>query len=381
MLNRFFFARRHSKKRYNKVKQLFSLAPFRGKGWEKGLFGAALLLLFSCGPSGDRCELDGRFLKMNQGEFRVYSPDGSITGVDTIHVSGGRFEYEMECKREGTIVIVLPNFTELPVFVAPGKTIKLRADATSIKDIEIKGTEENKLMTEWRNEFGAASTQEQQRHAEQFIRQNPASQVSCWLLYKCFVAQQEPDYKKIEQLTAIVTKANPGAMAWWTGNASTRTLPTQTRLATFNATDVYGRSVSSADYMSGYTLIMAWATVSFDSQSFNRQVKSIYSSGATADNGAYAAVGGIAALPETTAQAAKFKALSVCLDPSKEEAKKTLHNDSLPWPTICDGQMWQSSLVKKLGFTTLPDNILLKDGKVVARHLKFDELRKKLEGK
>lgn len=342
------------------------------------LFLLSLTLLLACGPSGDRCELDGRFLKMNQGEFRVYSPDGSIVGVDTIRVSGGRFEYEMECKREGTIVIVLPNFTELPVFVAPGKAIELRADATNISAIEIKGTDANKQMTEWRSQYGSASMKEQQRQAEKFIRENPSSQVSCWLLYKCFVAQSEPDYAKIQKLMALVTKENPGAMAWWTGGSNNIALPTQTALPSFKATDVYGRAVSSADYTSGYTLITAWASVSYDSQNFNRQVKSIYSAGTTANNGVSAVVGGIAAQPEATTQVAKFKALSVCLDPSKEEAKKTLHNDSLPWPTVCDGQMWQSGLIKKLGIGTLPGNILIKDGKIVARNLKFEDLKKKL---
>ena len=56
---------------------------------------------------------------MNQGEFYVYSPDGAITGIDTIRVQGGRFAYEIPCEEEGTIVIVLPNYSEIPVFVEP----------------------------------------------------------------------------------------------------------------------------------------------------------------------------------------------------------------------------------------------------------------------
>ena len=43
---------------------------------------------------------------MNQGEFYVYSPDGAITGIDTIKVQGGRFAYEIPCEDKGTIVIV-----------------------------------------------------------------------------------------------------------------------------------------------------------------------------------------------------------------------------------------------------------------------------------
>lgn len=87
---------------------------------------------------------------MNQGQFYVYSPDGAISGIDTIKVQGGRFAYEIPCEEEGTIVIVLPNYSEIPVFVKPGENVDLKADASHIKDIEVTGTKDNERMTEWR---------------------------------------------------------------------------------------------------------------------------------------------------------------------------------------------------------------------------------------
>ena len=54
----------------------------------------ASLTLTACGVSGNRFQLEGRFLHMDQGEFYVYSPDGGIEGVDTIKVIDGRFTYE-----------------------------------------------------------------------------------------------------------------------------------------------------------------------------------------------------------------------------------------------------------------------------------------------
>lgn len=52
------------------------------------------LALVSCETKSGYFKIDGRFLNLNQGEFYVYSPDGIISGIDTIKVDGGRFTYE-----------------------------------------------------------------------------------------------------------------------------------------------------------------------------------------------------------------------------------------------------------------------------------------------
>lgn len=58
------------------------------------------LVLVSCDNKSGYFKIDGRFLNLNQGEFYVYSPDGIITGLDTIKVEGGRFTYETPCSNE-----------------------------------------------------------------------------------------------------------------------------------------------------------------------------------------------------------------------------------------------------------------------------------------
>lgn len=59
------------------------------------------LMLVACGPDNGHFRLKGHLLNLNQGEFYVYSPDGSLEGTDTITVAGGRFTYEPACKHEG----------------------------------------------------------------------------------------------------------------------------------------------------------------------------------------------------------------------------------------------------------------------------------------
>ena len=39
----------------------------------------------------------------------------------------------MECQKEMTLMIVFPNFTEQPVFAAPGKSVDIKGDASHLK--------------------------------------------------------------------------------------------------------------------------------------------------------------------------------------------------------------------------------------------------------
>ena len=153
----------------------------------------ASLTLTACGVSSNRFQLEGRFLHMDQGEFYVYSPDGGIEGVDTIKVIDGRFTYEAPCKDKFTLMIVFPNFSEQPVFAEPGKSVDIKADASHLKELTVKGSKDNELMNSFREQILNVSPPEETRIAEQFIKDNPASVVSVFLVRKYFVAALSPD--------------------------------------------------------------------------------------------------------------------------------------------------------------------------------------------
>ena len=50
-------------------------------------------------------------------------------------------------------MIVFPNFSEQPVFAEPGKSVTIKGDASHLKEIEIEGTDENKLMNGFRQQI------------------------------------------------------------------------------------------------------------------------------------------------------------------------------------------------------------------------------------
>ena len=299
---------------------------------------------------------------MNQGQFYVYSPDGAISGIDTIKVQGGRFAYEIPCEEEGTIVIVLPNYSEIPVFVKPGENVDLKADASHIKDIEVTGTKDNERMTEWRKNTSSQSPDGLKKQAEQFIRENPSSIISRWLLRKYFIVTAKPDQKKAKELVKLIsdkTDKEPSVMRLAVGLENTP-LQVGDALPNFKAKDLLGKDVQASQYRLGKALILVWATWDYDGTNLSRRV--------------------LRKIEEMKSQGKQVpKVLGVSIDASAVDAKRTVGNDSTAWSTVCDGLMWNSPLVKAIGTTKVPDNFVLENGKVKACHLSNEELLKQLD--
>lgn len=319
--------------------------------------------IVACGTDRHHFQLEGRFLKMNMGEFYVYSPDGMMAGVDTIHVKGGRFAYEIPCEHEGTIVIVLPNFSELPVFVKPGKSVDMKADASHIKDIEITGTDENDRMTEWRKSIDGMSPPDQRKQAEDFIRKNPQTIMAQWLLRKFFLQITDADLKKANELMKVIESAgNKSASLSHLAEGLQRVAQAGKgdKLPTFSVTDIYGKKVSSADLMSGKVIILVGAAWNYDAINQRHTVE--YKLKKAKEEGHGGA-----------------KIITISLDASDKITRNRLRNDSIPWPVVCDGKMWDSPLVKTLGISSIPDNIIVNNGKIIGRHLSTDDVVKELE--
>lgn len=317
------------------------------------------LVLVSCGVDGKHFKLEGRFLHLNQGEFYVYSTDGVLDGIDTIKIEGGRFAYEIPCDEEGTLVMVFPNFSEQPVFTQPGKTVEIKADASHLKELEAEGTDNNKLMTAFRKQVSNMSPQQAIDAAAEFVKHNPKSDVSAWLIRKYFILAPKPDYAKAKQLLDLMIAEQPknGKLVNLQQQLIGLTATAGKSLPIFTATDINGNKVTQANLtQSPNAVVFLWASWNYESTDMQRQLKRL--------------------------KAAKGNGLSVigvCIDPSKSEMQQSLRQDSISWPTINDGMMFDTKIAKQLGLSQVPANILLKNGEIVGRNLRMNELKEKIE--
>ncbi len=324
------------------------------------IYSITLIFLTSCGVGSGRFRFEGKFLHMNQGEFYAYSPDGGFEGVDTIKVQGGRFSFETNCHDHFTIMIVFPNFSQQPIFAESGESVDIQADASHLKEMTVKGTKTNELMNVFRKEIISDTPPEETKHAEQFIKNHPETPVALFLVRKYFVSCPQPDYKKADELIRLMVKEQPD-------NVQLQRLQQQVKslknigvgqpLPTFTAYDVDGKLISSANLSSSpVTVISTWTTSLYESMDMQRKLQKLQKEAR-----------------------GKLKLMSICVDPSKKRCKEALKRDSISWPTICNGDMLADKTLQLLGLTAIPDNIVLQNGKIVARSLKKKELFDKLD--
>ena len=323
------------------VWQVVNLSPFKPA---KAMLAAAVLtlLLTGCGVEGNRFEVEGHFLKINRGEFYVYSTNGLIDGIDTIKLEAGRFVYEIPCEREGTLVMVFPNFSEQPIFAQPGKSVKMEGDASHLKELTVKGTKDNKLMNQFREAIANASPPQAAKTAALFAADNPASPVAAYLVRRYFITTPTPNYKEAARLLKLLLAEQPkngelnrmqsliSVLAKTSVGAS---------LPPFQARSTKGEKVSE--------------------QLCNKAPVAVFSVWSTSKG--------------------KLKAVGLCIDPIQRECKDILERDSISWPNICDGAMFEGNVAKKLGVYSVPFNILLKNGKIVAKDLDANQLKERLD--
>lgn len=318
------------------------------------------LVLVACGSRRGYFSLEGRLLNLNQGEFYVYSPDGVFDGVDTIKVEGGRFAYETPCKEEGTLVIVFPNYSEQPVFAEPGKSVTVKGSASHLKEIEIEGTDENKLMNAFRKQISQASPPEELKYAEQFIKNNPESAVSVYLLRKYFIIAENADLGKADNLIAIVYKAQPK-----NGNVArmlryvkaAKQCAVGAGIPSFTAQDIKGKAVSAASLRGKVAVVYTWANWNYESRNMRdrlRRLKEEYGD--------------------------RLALIGINLDPSREACMSSLRNDSTSTITVCDQMMFDSPVLERFGFGGISENILFNaQGRVIERNLALEDIESKLK--
>lgn len=320
----------------------------------------ALLLLGSCGVDSDRFRLEGRLRNMHQGEFWVYSTDGGIDGIDTIPVREGRFVYEIPMRSPSTLVIVFPNYSELPVFARPGAEVDIKGDATHLREMAINGTDENGEMTKLRMELNRLMPPEVPGKVEEFIRENPESEVSVYLLQRYFLQEDAADYKRAMALVELMLKEQPdnGRLIEWK-----KQLPAlcrgmvKAKLPAFTASDVKGRTVTQDELKKKANVLTVWASWSFQSTDMQRRLIRLKK-----DYGE------------------RLGVVSICLDARPQDCRQRVERDSLPWKTVCDGRVWQTPLLAKLGISEVPASMVIDSrGVIVARDLAPQELEDELK--
>ena len=370
----------------------------------------AALVCTSCGTDSRHFRIDGRLLHLNQGEFYVYSPDGTINGLDTIKVQAGRFSYEVACDRPMTLMIVFPNFTEQPVFAQPGKSVDLKGDASHLKEMTVKGTKDNELMNKFREMIRNAAPPEMKKCAQLFVQDHPESRVGAYLVDRYFIHDANPDTKTAVRLVDLMIEKQPenGYLKRQKRQLTASFVATKgADIPNVLGTTVDGKTIGRVQLTKApVTVVCALATWKYESMSQFRRLAAY----AASQQGRVAVVGvSIDASPSlvrsqlasqigisdsasgsafgpssgsssgSTSGSSSGSASGSSSGSSSASASAAAQGSSSSRSSstcyvVCDGKMVESPFFTRLGLTGVPDNIVIKNGRIAAAHLTDNQL-------
>lgn len=317
------------------------------------------LLLVSCGTRSGHFKVEGRFMHLNQGELYVYSPDGIIQGFDTIKVEAGRFAYEIPCTRSGELLLVFPNFSEHPIFAESGGTVEVKADASHLKEMEVTGTEENKLMTRFRKMIAQASPPEEKKYAAQFIEDHPESRTALFLLRKYYLRTPSADFAEGTKLADIMLQKQPdnGQLRQLKQLLQQRNISRVGQsVPAFTVKDVNGQPVTEQLLRSAdMAVVLVWSSWSFQSLDMLRTIHIAME------------------------KKSDLKMLGISVDARPIDCQRQMEINNITSPVICDGQMMESAMLKKLGLFTVPAVLIVRKGKITERNIDSSRLRSILD--
>jgi hypothetical protein len=281
-------------------------------------------------------------------------------GIDTIKVQNGRCAYEKEVRKDVTLMLVFPNFSEQAVFASPGEEVEIKGDATHLKEMTITGTDENDELTKLRIRLNKLTPPEIAAAVAEYIQEEPSSMISIYLLDKYFVNAKTPDYAEAQRLATLMLKANPD-------NGRLRKLKKQldglknsrlqAMLPVVSSTDINGKSISTSQVKGKIGVISTWATWNFPSTDIQRKLRKLQKQ-----------------YPQ------ELSLISICIDGDKRECKKRVDRDSLLWTIVCDEQMFQTPIVQQLGLFVVPSMVVTnKQGKIIARDIEPNKVVEELE--
>ena len=314
--------------------------------------------LLCCTGHPKEARLKGEFANLEQGEFLIYSTDEALDRLDTLRIVDGIFSYTLPTVQPATLHILYPNQSELVVFAGPGDDIVIKGDAQNLSEVEVSGSEDNELYTEFRQETNGKSAEETKNIAHNYILEYPTHAVSRYLFTTYYLCDEEASVKETTALYDSLCRACPDDLALSKLSSRVRSLGllrVGNPLPDFSLTLKPGhggngaeqRTIKKGDYDGKLLLIAFWANWKGGSAGAIYRARRLRR--------------------ELKGKGKDIELISYSLDADESQLYRNEERDSIDFPSYCDFLSLSSPLVQKWGIRELPYIILVTpDGNIAA---------------
>lgn len=306
---------------------------------------------------------------------------------DSALVIKGEFELKGSLKEPESVMLKVPSTGDYKIFWIENSEITFRAEKNKFKSAKITGSKtqverdkllvkesliinklyslENLLNSEKlnpeRNVIKAELNQLQHSLKQErisYIKNNPASYVSVVILNDYKIPWGKENVQPLYYaLSAKIKNSSYGQSikSYLELNVNPKI---GNRFVDFESTDTNGETVKLSDIKTKAVFLDFWASWCFPCLAENKNLVKVY-----ADYKKYG-----------------FEIFGVSGDTKKESWLESIRQDKLIWTNVFDGKGMDSKPFLIYGINEIPDNFLINsEGIIVARNLRGNELRKKLD--
>lgn len=366
---------------------------------------AAALMLGSCQRS--EVKISGRFVGTDRATVyleQVSSLRRQVVDSTTLDSEGNyRFTVGKGPKNPSLYNLVY-NGERIPLFVAGGDRIRVQAAGNVVRTYTVEGSAESELLrTFYQNFIGgaqqldaiakqladAALSEEQRKELvreytteyyrirrEQigFIAANKASLAAVYALYQRLPGDTQLfdgtsdviHYREVAEALEVRYPESPylvnlkGDIARMEAAARLAEEVTVTTFPDLELPDMFGRKVKLSSLQGKVILLDFWSAQLGNSNALNAELKELYARYSTAST--------------------PLEVYQVAIDTSKPLWISTVQEQALPWISVSDLRGEGSTALGIYNVSKLPTNFLIdKEGTIVARDVRGEELKRKLE--
>ncbi len=351
---------------------------------------SVLTIMASCQPKASVFKLTGK-LDGAVGKTVVISvlDKTGINILDTLSITEGVVEYSTELKEPVLVLVGEAGSRNTINFFAENVNYTINGALESIKDARVSGgkayaiykpvndasKEQNIKNSELKKAYGeagqAGDTAKQKAIYEEYealqakyealqkgvIKANPASPVSAFIVSNIYGHSSLEEMKEglamLDQ--ALITSTYYQKLS--EKIAKLETVAVGKMAPDFTMNDTEGNPVSLSSFKGKYLLVDFWASWCGPCRRENPHVVKLYAE--FKDKG--------------------FDILGVSLDQKKDAWLKAIEEDKLTWNHVSDLKGWGNEAAKLYAVSGIPHTVLLdKDGKIIAKNLRGDDLHNKV---
>ncbi len=349
------------------------------------------LAFVSCQSAKDEYSIKGTFTGVDTGKVYLQKiVDGQPQTVDTAEIVGGKFSFKGKMDMPDLRILRLNDRDYFAQFFLDNSNITLLANKDSLRNTKITGSPTqdvfklyiaemeklNKEVMALQEKYQAAMSSGNSAEADKvkidyqamidnnkvytknFVKEHANSVVSAFILMNQMADQiDESELESIVNSFAPEIASSEYVVKLKEMLAEKKKTAIGVEAPDFTMNNTEDKPVQLSSLRGKIVLLDFWASWCGPCRQENPNVVKLYQK--YHDKG--------------------FEILGVSLDKTKDDWLKAIKDDNLSWIHVSDLQYWQNSAARQYGVNAIPQSFLLdKDGKIIGKGLRGEELAQKL---